>query len=196
MRKTILTLFLATCLTPLSAQTESTLPTSSLSSEWRSEELRNIVRLGYGIGVLTSKVIDFNKTYSHASILPLTVDYEHVWDSGMGCGINASQGYLKATGNNEFYVGASFVAAYTFSRGWRLSASTGLGLAVNDFGVGGSKSGLGSLSTAYISYKLLRHWGVALGARASTSSYRRPKDWEGRYGATHYDLSVGVTYGW
>lgn len=196
MRKTILTLLLATCLTPLSAQTESVSTTSSFPIDWRSEELRHTIRLGYGIGVVTSKVEDYRGTFSNSTILPLTVDYEHVWDSGMGFGINVSQGYLKATGNNEFYVGPSFVAAYTFSRGWRLSASTGLGFAVNDFGVSGSKSGVGSLSTAYISYKVLRHWSVALGARVSSTLYHKPEGWKGSYGITHYDLSLGLAYGW
>lgn len=85
----------------------------------RTEALPNMIRLNYGLGIMTSKFEDVRETYNSSSVASLSLDYEHLWDNGLGFGIHASQNHFSKPNCNVLFVGGSFVATWTTDKGWR-----------------------------------------------------------------------------
>lgn len=155
----------------------------------------NIIKLNYGPGLVTSKIVSYRTTYKNVNVMSLSADYEHIWPSGFGFGINASQNYIHKTSNNVFYVGASFVAQYVTTEGWRWEGALGLGYAANDFDVEDSTNGIGIFQVAGVSYQLTKHWGLGLELRLLNSRYEKPKGWDTEnYGVNMLNLSLGLRY--
>lgn len=160
----------------------------------RVEPKANMIRVGFGPGIVTSKIVFYNRVYENSIMYSLAADYEHVWDTGFGFGVNLSQNYLSESGNNVFYAGASFVMAHTTDKGWRWETALGLGYATNDFGVEGSKHGVGSLLLLGVTYKISNHWSIGADLRTLVSRYHKPEGWADNYGVRHYNASLGIGY--
>lgn len=160
----------------------------------RTEALPNMIRLNYGLGIMTSKFEDVRETYNSSSVETLSLDYEHLWDNGLGFGIHASQNHFSKPNCNVLFVGGSFVATWTTAKGWRWEGALGMGFARNDLNQRGQENGLGLLSILGCTYKLSRHWGIGVDLRQLTSIYRKPAGWEGQFGFNHYQLGIGLAY--
>ncbi len=57
----------------------------------RVEPLSNLVRVGYGPGIVYSKIKTIRQDYNQSSLWALSVDYQHAFPGGMGFVINAGQ---------------------------------------------------------------------------------------------------------
>lgn len=166
-------------------------------SEKRIKPANNIIKLSYGPGVLLSTFFDYGETYNNATMLELSLDYEHVWNNGFGFGINALQNHCSKGNFNVFYIGPSFVYNYTTNKGIRLDTTCGIGYAANDFDYRKSRNGVGVFVSFSLDYMFTKHFGFGIEARDMITSYKKPKEfknYKGRYAIDWASVSLGVRY--
>ncbi|MBM6993119.1 MAG: hypothetical protein I3J02_07640 [Prevotella sp.] len=154
----------------------------------------NLLRGGVGYTLLTSKFYVDGHNQSPLSGTTFSLDYEHVWDSGYGFGLNVSHTQLPSVETHENYLGASLVLAHTTDAGWRWDTAFGLGYVSNNVGGDMPGSGIGMMSIFGVTYKLSAHWGLGSVLRMHTSRYSMPAESTTRTGFSHYDLQASMSY--
>ena len=194
MKKTIFAALFLVFGTGCYAQTESTASTV----EMKERPMNNIIKLSGNVGALTSKIIDGYSTTENAFVSGFSFDYAHVGKNSMGFGINLSRNYISVAEYAVYYIGGSFVIARTTNKGWRWEVLAGLGYAHSGIKISGSEDGIGLLTSAGITYKLDKHWGIGADIRAMSMRYSEPDGWDseknGAFGTRHFDLSAGIRY--
>lgn len=142
----------------------------------------NGLRLSMGYGKIMSDVETF-KGIKHPSGLEVMLDYEHLWRSGLGIGVNTAMfrsSYSEASdgvnGNlSLYYIGPCLVCAYKFKKHWGMACNFGLGYAyVDDVFI--QQSGIGFMGKVKIDYMLNDDWGLGIETSILNSTFKKPKD--------------------
>ncbi len=134
---------------------------------------QNSIRLSYGPSWITSHM-ETPKGTNHPFGWEANLEYEHVWRTGIGFGINTSLYRTSFTEKDNgingdmtlFYVGPSIVFANKFDKHWRASGAIGVGYAYID-DVLSHQSCVGYFAKLGIEYLLNAHWGIGLDLNVS-----------------------------
>ena len=165
---------------------------------------RNIFRLSVGPTLMTSKYQVDNHIYKSRVGLDILFDYDHVWKSGFGFGINYKHNYTsfdEGIKTRIDYIGPSFVIAPQISKTCRYDVALG-------FGYGRYKESYGGLSYTENRFAAMMRIGLewrvahqlALGPQINifTMSMKKPEGIEleknDTYGIQHVGLQVGLRY--
>lgn len=179
-------------------------------AEVKAQELKersvpkNSIRLSFGPSWITSDVETFKGT-KHPFGWEATLDYEHVWSSGLGVGINTALYRTSYTEKDDgingnmtlFYVGPSILYAFKIDKHWRLGYAFGIGYAyVDDLGF--QQSGVGFMGKVSIEYQLNDQWGLGLGLNGHGGNFKKPEGVElrenERWGIGRVGLLLGARY--
>ena len=187
--------FLLSALMPVQAQ-------ETIALEETSYETSNVIKLNFGPGLVYSDIYDYNFPiairHKTSLSLDLSVDYAHIFKSGIGFGLNFIQSHLNAIGSNELYGGASVYYACLVKNRWYIDVSLGAGYARNDYSE--YKNGFGLFEQIGAHYKLTKHWGVGAEIRLLNCYYKKPNGWEeivGKdtsFGTKRAALTLGAQY--
>ena len=171
--------------------------------ERQNKAPRNIFRLSMGPSWLVSEYYFFGKKYQSKMGLDVAVDYEHVWKSGFGIGINYLYDYTLI-GNgitmNLHYVGPSLVMALPFTKS-RLDMALGLG-----YGFYSESTGFGEHSESHwaptirLGYEYRLGENIALGLQVNMLVMKMDKpndvilDNDHFYGIQRVGVQTGIRY--
>ena len=165
---------------------------------------RNILRLSAGPSIMCSKYEVGNHLYKSRLGLDICVDYDHVWKSGIGFGVNYLHDYTsfdEGIKSRLDYLGPSFVLASPFSKSFRCDLAFGIGYChySDSFdGFSTTENRFGVMMRLGMERKVAKH--LALGAQMNlfTVSMKRPDGLELRkdefYGIQHIGLLGGLRY--
>ena len=169
---------------------------------------RDLFKVGLGPAWIISDLQTEKRTYKSKGGYVLTADYQHIWKSGFGFGINYM--YYSTSFDEGFdlqmhYVGPSIMAAYMLNDNWRMDASFGLGYAnymesVESMGykLSASTSNIGVMSQLGIEYMLSKRVGIGLQVDLFTMRLKRPEnvntDNYEFYGVRRFDTSLGLRF--
>ena len=152
-----------------------------------TEQLRNIIKLSGGLDFVTSKMYLPENLYHGNQVVAyswrpgvsVSADYEFLWKSGWGIGVNliyndthySAKGHVIDQQTNErqkidlsltsIYIGPSVVYGGSFNEHWRAECALGMGYGH----LGGrlaENSGFGIMSKGGIEYLINRHFGVGV----------------------------------
>lgn len=173
----------------------------------REERLKlqplNILRLSAGPSIMTSEFITGNRTYKSRTGFDLLVDYDHLWKSGIGFGIN----YLYNTTSfddgyktHTHYIGPSFVVAIATEK-WRYDIAWGLGYAHYAESWGGMSVKEDNFAYFYrlgAEYRLGKKCAVGLQLHSLTMPQKKPEDFKLKdnefYGIRHISPHFRICY--
>ncbi len=174
---------------------------------WRDSLLnmapRNIVRVSMGPSWMYSHYQVGNHLYKSRCGVDFMVDYDHVWRSGFGFGINYLHNYTSFTEGIKTYtnyIGPSFVMA---TQGEKLRYDLAFGVGYCQY-----KEKLGSYSATKhrvapfmrigIDYRLARHWAIGLQMDGISIHMKKPNDVKLEknefYGIQRVGLKAGLRY--
>lgn len=164
---------------------------------------RNIFRLSMGPSWLVSEYYFFDKKYKSKMGLDIAVDYEHVWKSGFGLGINYLYDYTligNGISMNLHYIGPSLVMALPFTKS-RLDMALGLG-----YGFYSESSGFREYSESHLAptvrlgYEYRLGENIALGLQVNMLVMKMDKpdnvvlDKDHFYGIQRVGVHAGIRY--
>ena len=175
-----------------------------LQQELIDQAPRNVLRLSVGPSLMTSKYQVDNHQYKNRVGFDLCVDYDHLWKSGFGIGINYLYNYTsfdEGVKSRINYIGPSLVLAPAIKKSFRYDIAFGIGYChYSDSYEGESETQnrLGVMMRVGAEWKVAKS--LALGAQISYISVRMKKP-EGLeleknefYGITHFGLQAGLRY--
>lgn len=202
--KTILTLMSFIAMTVNAQETTE--------SAYRFKPTHNLIRTDVGVG-FTSTNVDFG-SYKKPDLTygDLKFDYEHTFgdndSQGFGinyfrCGINGGNGegssYYSTpddTGFDIVYIGASYVANYTTTKGWNWSCAAGIGYAgYSD--VHWNNNGFGFLFRFGGDYKICRYVGIGFDAAYYSCAFNFPEHktvYEGKARFNLFSINIGPRF--
>ena len=164
----------------------------------------NYFRLNVGYGQITSDVETF-KGVKHPAGLEVTLDYEHLWRSGLGIGVNTAMFHTSYSmaddgvdGNlSLYYIGPCFATAAKFHKHWGIGANIGLGYAyVDDVFI--QQSGFGSMGKLRLEYMLDDKWGFGMDMSFLRCTFKKPEGVElknnEKWGFSRIGYLLGVRY--
>ena len=174
------------------------------AEEIREQMPRNIFRLSVGPTLMTSKYQVDNHIYKSRAGIDILFDYDHIWKSGFGFGINYKHNYTsfdEGIKTRVDYIGPSFVIAPQISKTCRYDVALG-------FGYGRYKESYGGLSYSEGRFAAMMRIGLewriarqlALGPQINmfTMTMKKPEglelDKNDTYGIQHMGLQVGLRY--
>lgn len=170
--------------------------------EERTLPYRNMIVINYGIGFVTSKVLDEeNETVKGKVARNLTLQYSFYGPKGVGAGLifNNYNSKLGDASGKMIYYGVTLSEAQHFDNGWNLDASVGLGYAgmdIDDWGI--SQDGFGCHTHFGASYMFDSHFGLGFDLSYLWTAFKSPRGWDpikdGRWGMDHLTLNAGLRY--
>ena len=164
---------------------------------------RNILRFSVGPSWMTSNFQVGNKIYESKCGVDVEVDYDHVWVSGFGIGVNYLHNYTsfeEGFAQRLNYIGPSLVLALPSDK-WRWDMAMGFGYCSYSESVGKvsvSESHIAPLMRIGLEYKVSKQ--IALGAQMNmiTVKLDKPDDVVLKenefYGIRRIGLQVGMRY--
>lgn len=165
---------------------------------------RNVIRISAGPTLMTSKYLVENHRYRYRVGVDICVDYDHVWKSGLGFGINYLHNYTsfdEGVKSRIDYVGPSLVLAYARTKSFRCDVAWGLGYCHYSDSYEGyslTQNRVGLTMRLGAEWRVAKHLG--LGAQFNVFSVRL-KEPEGMeleknefYGIEHIGLQGGLRY--
>lgn len=165
---------------------------------------KDIVKLSAGPAWITSEVQTPQGKYNRKSGFSLGADYMHLWESGLGIGVNTlyfGSKFDEGIKVRLFYLGPSFVGSLTFADKWRAETSFGLGYCMYKEMMGPleeTSNNLGFLGQIGIEYMVSRNVGIGLHLNSFLVTMKRPEGYNtdkyDYYGLKHIDLMFGVRF--
>ena len=164
---------------------------------------RNIVRLNVGPSWMISKYELGNKVYKSKIGIDVTVDYDHVWKSGLGIGVNYLHNYTSLDEGISLrlnYIGPSFVVALPLRKS-RWDIAVGFGYCQYSESMGSlsySESHVAPLMRIGYEYKLGQN--IALGLQTNLISMKLDEpdgielDKNEFYGIRRVGIQAGLRY--
>lgn len=165
-----------------------------------------IIKLNVGPAWITSDIEAGGNTYKSLSGFKAEFDYQHLWDSGFGFGMNYM--YYGASLNSNYdmrmhYIGPSFVSSMIFGYRWRFEGALGLGYSsltenAEILGTSSSKTeyGLGIMSHLGIEYMVSPKIGIGFQIGFMSMKLKQPKGFDMKkydfYGIRRVDLGIGL----
>lgn len=171
--------------------------------EQRKNTPRNILRVNCGPSWMTSEYWLDNHRYKGRTGFDLLADYDHVWKSGFGFGINYLHNhtsYPEGVKTNLNYLGPSFVMAFSNNH-TRLDMAIGLGYSHYDENyrnLSESVSRLGAFYRIGLEYSIMKNLAIGIQLHFFSMSLKEPKEVELKdnefYGIQHIGLHAGLRY--
>lgn len=164
---------------------------------------RNFFRVGVGPSLLVSKYQVGQRTYKSRVGIDLQADYEHVWPSGFGFGINYlhnSTSFDDGLKTSINYIGPSFVMGLMASN-LRLDVQYGMGYSAYTEkcdGLSVTAKRMGMTMRMGLEWRVAKHWALGVDANLLTVSLKKPDDVEQKkgefYGIRHFGLHGGLCF--
>jgi len=165
---------------------------------------RNVVRLSVGPSFMNSNYQVGNHLYHSRVGLSVNADYDHVWNTGFGFGINYIHNYMsfdEGIKTRVDYIGPSLVLASPMMRKFRYDLCIGLGyghFSESYDGLTNSENRLGATMRLGVEWKVAPHLGLGTQVSIFTMSLKKPDDVELEkneiYGIQQIGLYVGLRY--
>ena len=164
---------------------------------------RNILRFSVGPSWLISDFQVGERVYKSKCGVDVAVDYDHVWTSGLGLGVNYLHNYTsfeEGFTQRLNYIGPSLVLALSSDK-WRWDMALGFGYCTYSESVGNlsvSESHVAPLMRMGLEYKVSSQ--IALGAQMNmiTVKLDKPEGFELKdnefYGIKRFGIQVGMRY--
>lgn len=165
---------------------------------------RNVLRISAGPTLMTSKYMVDNHQYRNRVGIDICVDYDHVWKSGFGFGINYLHNYTsfdEGVKSRVNYIGPSAVFAFSRTKNFRCDLAWGIGYCHYSDSYEGysiAQNRVGLMMRVGAEWRVAKH--LALGAQINVFSVRLKKP-EGLeleknefYGIEHFGLQGGLRY--
>ena len=164
---------------------------------------RNILRFSVGPSWLISDFQVGERVYKSKCGVDVAVDYDHVWTSGLGIGVNYLHNYTsfeEGFDQRLDYIGPSLVLALPSDK-WRWDMALGFGYCRYSESVGNlsvSESHIAPLMRMGLEYKVSDQ--IALGAQMNMITVRldKPEGFELKdnefYGIKRFGIQVGMRY--
>lgn len=171
--------------------------------EWRKKQPTDIVRLSIGPSWMYSKYQLGHHTYKSRCGVDIAVDYDHVWKSGFGVGLNYLHNYTSFDEGMKTrinYIGPSLVMAFGSDK-VRTDMAIGFGYArytESFMGYSASESRVAPLMRLGMETKVSKH--VAIGAQINyiTIRFEEPDGLELKenefYGIQRCGIQLGVRF--
>ena len=172
----------------------------------------SILKVNCGPSIMTSELVAGSKTYKNETGFALDVDYQHLWHSGLGFGINYLYHKTSLESNYSIamhYIGPSFVASHQFGQYVRVDGSLGIGCSFlrEDYDTDAyahvtrdnlEKTGIAFLAQLGIDFMATKHIGLGLQLNSYVTKLKRPKNvntdrWS-FYGVKQIDILFGARY--
>ncbi|SFW45045.1 Outer membrane protein beta-barrel domain-containing protein [Prevotellaceae bacterium HUN156] len=157
---------------------------------------QNIFKAGVGPAWIISDVETAGRIYKSKSGSVLTADYQHIWKSGFGVGLNYmcfDASFDEGFDMKIHYIGPSVLYSYMLNDNWRLEASFGIGYAnysesvtTIEYKYSESHSYIGALSQLGVEYMLSKKVGLGLQVDIFTMRMNEPEG--GKYSTEKYDF--------
>ena len=185
---------------------------SRMITDKRDKRLNNpkdIFKLSAGPSWITSEIETYNRTYKSKCGLGLNAEFQHIWGSGLGIGINYL--YFGTSFDEGFdmsmhYIGPSIILSLMLGERWRYEASLGVGLSYYAESVTGNYRGLsytasGSESKVSprfglgIEYMLTKKVGLGFQFSWLTMTLKEPEGYDSKYdfyGIKRIDPHIGL----
>lgn len=182
---------------------ESYQPLYESLKEMNKNAPRNILRFSVGPSWLISDFQVGNRVYEAKCGVDVAVDYDHVWTSGLGLGVNYLHNYTsfeEGFDQRLDYIGPSLVLAFPSNK-WRWDMALGFGYCRYSESVGNlsvSESHVAPLMRMGLEYKVSDQ--IALGAQMNMITVRldKPEGFELKdnefYGIKRFGIQVGMRY--
>ncbi|MBR1546301.1 MAG: porin family protein [Prevotella sp.] len=166
----------------------------------------NILKMSIGPSWITSEIQTPTRAYKNKMGFCVDIDYQHLWKSGLGVGINYlyhSTSFDEGYSIKMHYIGPSIVASMKFGDNWRMDASLGLGYSVckedNGYFIEDhSESNLGVLAQLGIEYMLSKSIGIGIQFNGFNMRMKRPDDINTSkydfYGIKRLDATLGLRF--
>lgn len=182
---------------------ESYQPLYESLKEMNKNAPRNILRFSVGPSWLISDFQVGKRVYKSKCGVDVSVDYDHVWTSGLGLGVNYLHNYTsfeEGFDQRLDYIGPSLVLALPSDK-WRWDMALGFGYCRYSESVGNlsvSESHVAPLMRMGLEYKVSDQ--IALGAQMNmiTVKLDKPEGFELKdnefYGIKRFGIQVGMRY--
>lgn len=165
---------------------------------------RNVIRISAGPTLMTSKFLIGNHQYKSRLGADICVDYDHVWKSGFGFGINYLHHYTSFDEGVKLrvnYIGPSLVLAYTRTKSFRCDLAWGLGYSRYSESFEGnsvSQNRLGVTMRIGGEWKVAKHLALGVQFNVLSVGLEKPEGIELEkdefYGIQHVGLQGGLRY--
>ena len=174
-----------------------------LREERRKLQPLNVLRVSAGPSVMTSEFITNYRTYKSRTGFDLLVDYDHLWKSGFGFGINYLYNSTSFDGDYNthiHYFGPSLVMALA-TRKWRFDGAWGVGYAHYTESLGNqseSEDNAAIFFRAGAEYRVAKHLAIGLQMHTLSMPQKKPEGVELKknefYGIRHLSPHVRLCY--
>ena len=164
----------------------------------------NVLRLGIGPSWLVSRYQIGNRLYKSKGGVGITADYEHVWRSGLGIGVNYQHDYFSFDGGVSMrlnYIGPSVAFAYMQGGPWRWGSGIGVGYGWYSESLGNysyTEDNLATLVYLNAEYMATKDIGIGLQMNAFTMRLKKPDDFELKdnefYGIQRLGIQLALNY--
>ena len=193
---------------------EAMVATQLEQEEKRKKELdnpKNVIMVNAGVSWITSEIQTPLHLYKNHAGFGMNVDYQHIWGSGLGLGIDYLYYNTSFDGDityNTHYIGPSIVGSMMSRNSlWRMNLALGIGYAYNTENVSASiygypssksESSVGFFGQIGAEYKLAKHVGVGIQLSYLTMRLDRPEGYDTSkykfYGVKRFDLMAGLRF--
>ena len=165
---------------------------------------KNVVKVSAGPGWITSEFETPYRTYRTKGGFDFTVDYEHLWPTGLGLGVNYlhnSTSFDEGFDVKMWYLGPSLAMSMKLSEKWRMDVLLGCGLNsyTEKYGpYSETETDLGVMGQLGVEYMLTKRLG--LGVQYDLFSVRMDKpegyqtDKDEFYGIKRLNLLAGLRF--
>ena len=188
---------------------------SQMITDKRDQRLANpkdVLKISGGPSWIVSELVTPYQTYKSKLGISLGADYQHIWRSGLGIGVNFTYfgtSFDEGFSLRMFYIGPSIVGSLMFGQKWRWDASLGLGFShyTEEYDGGyysyyGSNSNtsysenrLGVMFQTGLEYMLSKNVSIGLPINITTMSLKKPESYDDKYdfyGIRRIDPQIGI----
>lgn len=188
---------------------------SQMITDKRDRRLANpkdVLKISGGPSWIVSELVTPYQTYKSKLGISLGADYQHIWRSGLGIGVNFTYfgtSFDEGFSLRMFYIGPSIVGSLMFGQKWRWDASLGLGFShyTEEYDGGyysyyGSNSNtsysenrLGVMFQTGLEYMLSKNISIGLQINITTMSLKKPEGYDDKYdfyGIRRIDPQIGI----
>jgi len=187
---------------------------SQMITNKRDRRLANpsdVLKINAGPSWIVSELVTPYSIYKSKLGISLGADYQHIWRSGLGIGVNFmyfGTSFDEGFSMRMFYLGPSIVGSLMVGQKWRWDASLGLGFShymeeldggryysYYDTNTSYSENRLGAMFQTGLEYMLSRNVSIGLQITLTTVSLKKPEGYDDKYdfyGIRRIDPQIGI----
>ena len=170
---------------------------------------KNILKLNAGPSWITSEIETYNRTYKSKCGFGFNAEYQHIWGSGLGVGINYQYFGTSFDGGFDIsmhYIGPSVILSLMLSEKWRYDVFFGVGLSYYVESATGNYRGISYTSSGSeskvsprfglgIEYMLTKKVGIGFQFSWLSMALKEPEGYDSKYdfyGIKRIDPHIGL----